>query len=405
MFSDYFKLAFRNLKHRGVRSWLTLLGIFIGVTAVVALISLGNGLQLAVSSQFGVSATELISVQAGGVSGFGPPGTGAVDPLTSKEFDAIEKLSSVKNAVKRYISSGKLEYNKIVIFGYVTNIPNGEDRDFFYEQLEKKPIAGRFLKDGERGKIFLGYNFYVDKVGLDKEIIPGKIVLIQDKKFEVVGILDKKGSFVFDNAVYMNDDDFLELFNYGDKIDIIAVQPTDKNELYRTKADIEKALRKVRDVKEGEENFEVSTPEASLATVNSILGGVKAFIVIIAFISIFIGALGIVNTMTTSVLERKREIGIMKAVGARNSQVFWQFFIESSLLGLLGGIIGATFGTLLGILGVQALNNFLGTELGCNIDFVLIFITLLGSFIIGGVSGIVPAMNAAKQDPVEALRG
>ena len=405
MISDYFTLAFRNLKHRGVRSWLTLLGIFIGVTAVVALISLGNGLQLAVSSQFGVSATELISVQAGGVSGFGPPGTGVVDVLTSKEFDAIEKLSSVKNAIKRYISSGKLEYNDIVIFGYATSVPDGEDRAFLYEQLEKGPIAGRFLKDGERGKIFLGYNFYVDKVGLDKEITPGKTVLIQDKKFEVVGILDKKGSFIFDNAVYMNDDDFLELFNYGDEIDIIAVQPTDKNELGKTKADIEKSLRKVRNVKEGEENFEVSTPEASLATVNSILGGVKAFIVIIAFISIFIGALGIVNTMTTSVLERKREIGIMKAVGARNSQVFWQFFIESSLLGLLGGIIGATFGTILGVVGVQALNNFIGSELSLNIDFVFIFITLLGSFIIGGIAGIVPAMRAAKQNPVEALRG
>ena len=142
-----------------------------------------------------------------------------------------------------------------------------------------------------------------------------------------------------------------------------------------------------------------------MSTVNNILGGVKAFIVIIAFISIFIGALGIVNTMTTSVLERKREIGIMKAVGARNSQVFWQFFIESSLLGLLGGFIGAAFGTLLGVMGVQALNNLLGTELGLNIDFLLIFITLLGSFMIGGIAGIVPAMRAAKQNPVEALRG
>ena len=405
MFADYFKLSFRNLKKRGARSWLTLIGIFIGVTAVVALISLGNGLQLAVSSQFGVSATELVTVQAGGVTGMGPPGTGVVNALTSKEFEAIEKLSSVKNAVKRYVASGKLEYNDNVVFGYAVSIPDGEDQDFIYEQLEKDPVAGRFLKDGERGKVFLGYNFYVDKVGLDKEVTPGKTVLIQDEKFEVIGILDKKGSFIEDNAVYMNEDDVKDLFEYGDEIDIIAAKPTDKNELDQTKADIEKVLRKIRDVKEGEEDFEVSTPEASLATVNNILGGVKAFVVIIALISIFIGALGIVNTMTTSVLERKREIGIMKAVGARNSQVFWQFFIESSLLGLFGGLVGAIFGTVIGVVGVQALNNFIGSELGFNIDFLLIFITLIGSFIVGGISGIVPAMNAAKQDPVEALRG
>jgi putative ABC transport system permease protein len=405
MLKDLFTLAFKNLKHRGVRSWLTLLGIFIGVTAVVALISLGNGLQLAVSSQFGVSQTEIISVQAGGVSGAGPPGVGVVNPLTSKEFEAIEKLSSVKNAVKRYIASGKLEYNDKVVFGYATSIPDGEDMDFIYEQLEKEPVAGRFLKDGERGKVFLGYNFYVDKVGLGKEIILGKSVLINDKKFEVVGILDKKGSFIFDNAVYMNEEDVLELFDYNDKIDVIAVQPTSKDELDRTKLDVEKTLRKVRNVDIGEEDFQVSTPEASLGQIKSILTGVQIFIVFVASISIFIGAIGIVNTMTTSVLERKKEIGIMKSIGARNSHIFLQFFIESGLLGLLGGFVGIVFGTLIGIAGIYGINNFIGGELKPSIDFALIFFALLGSFLVGGVAGIVPAMRAAKQNPVEALRG
>jgi len=405
MLKDLFTLAFKNLKHRGVRSWLTLLGIFIGVTAVVALISLGNGLQLAVSSQFGVSQTEIISVQAGGVSGAGPPGVGVVNPLTSKEFEAIEKLSSVKNAVKRYIASGKLEYNDKVVFGYATSIPDGEDMDFIYEQLEKEPVAGRFLKDGERGKVFLGYNFYVDKVGLGKEIILGKSVLINDKKFEVVGILDKKGSFIFDNEVYMNEEDVLELFDYNDKIDVIAVQPTSKDELDRTKLDVEKTLRKVRNVDIGEEDFQVSTPEASLGQIKSILTGVQIFIVFVASISIFIGAIGIVNTMTTSVLERKKEIGIMKSIGARNSHIFLQFFIESGLLGLLGGFVGIVFGTLIGIAGIYGINNFIGGELKPSIDFALIFFALLGSFLVGGVAGIVPAMRAAKQNPVEALRG
>ena len=386
MLKDLFTLAFKNLKHRGVRSWLTLLGIFIGVTAVVALISLGNGLQLAVSSQFGVSQTEIISVQAGGVSGAGPPGVGVVNPLTSKEFEAIEKLSSVKNAVKRYIASGKLEYNDKVVFGYATSIPDGEDMDFIYEQLEKEPVAGRFLKDGERGKVFLGYNFYVDKVGLGKEIILGKSVLINDKKFEVVGILDKKGSFIFDNAVYMNEEDVLELFDYNDKIDVIAVQPTSKDELDRTKLDVEKTLRKVRNVDIGEEDFQVSTPEASLGQIKSILTGVQIFIVFVASISIFIGAIGIVNTMTTSVLERKKEIGIMKSIGARNSHIFLQFFIESGLLGLLGGFVGIVFGTLIGIAGIYGINNFIGGELKPSIDFALIFFALLGSFLVGGVA-------------------
>jgi len=173
----------------------------------------------------------------------------------------------------------------------------------------------------------------------------------------------------------------------------------------KTKADIEKVLRKTRDVKLGEEDFEVSTPEAALETVNGIISGVQAFIVIIASLSILVGALGIVNTMTASVLERKKEIGIMKAIGARNSDVFMQFFIESGLLGLVGGIIGVVVGTLVGFLGTQGINSFIGSETIPEISLWLIFGSLVGSFVIGAVSGIVPAMNAAKENPVEALRG
>ncbi|PJE81875.1 hypothetical protein COU58_00100 [Candidatus Pacearchaeota archaeon CG10_big_fil_rev_8_21_14_0_10_32_42] len=404
MLSDIFTLSMKNLKHRGLRSWLTLLGIFIGVAAVVSLISLGNGLQTAVSSQFGISSTELLSVQAGGISDFGPPGSGAVDPLTTKELEAIEKLSSVKRAVGRDIVSAKLEYNKRAVFGYATNIPSGDNRKFIYEQIEAKTIVGRLLKDEDVGKVILGYNFYTDSVGLGKKVVPGNTVIIQNKSFQVVGILEKKGSFIFDNVAYMNEDELDSISNYGDKIDIIAVQPVNKDEILKTKEDIEKILRKVRDVKVGDENFEVSTPESSLESVNAILGGVQMFIVIVASISIFIGALGIVNTMTTSVLERKKEIGIMKSIGATNYQIFLQFFIESSLLGLVGGFVGAAFGTLIGFIGVLGINSFVNSDLTPSINFALIFFSLLGSFIIGGIAGIAPAIRAANQNPVEALR-
>tara|TARA_Y100000310_G_scaffold327912_1_gene395071 strand:+ start:3609 stop:4826 length:1218 start_codon:yes stop_codon:yes gene_type:complete len=405
MIKDYFIISFRNLRHRGIRSWLTLLGIFIGVTAVVALISLGSGLKLAVSSQFDIASAEIITVQAGGISGYGPPGSNVVNPLTIDDVEQVRKLSSVKMAIRRNMVSGKLEYNDKLIFGSAMSIPSGDDRDFVYEQLDVQTIAGRLLKDADVKKVFLGYNFYVNKVGLEKEVIPGKRVLINDEQFEVVGILEKKGSFIFDNMVYMNDKDLENLFGYGDDVDFIVVQPKDKNELDKTKEDIAKLLRKTRDVKIGEEDFEISTPEATLSTVNSILSGVQIFIALIAGISIFIGALGIVNTMTTSVLERKKEISIMKAIGARNSQIFFQFFVESGLLGLIGGIIGVIFGVLIGVLGTSALNNFLGTELKPVIDYFLIFYALLGSFLIGAIAGIIPAMNAAKQNPVEALRG
>ncbi|HOC96918.1 MAG TPA: ABC transporter permease, partial [Candidatus Pacearchaeota archaeon] len=166
---NYFILAYRNLRKKGIRSYLTLLGICIGIFAVVSLITLSNGLKLAVGSQFGVSSTELITVEGAG-NGFGHPGSGQVNPLTQRDLQEIEKLSSVKAAVGRVIVAGKIEFNNKVVFGYATNIPSGKDRDILYQQIEAKTAVGRLLKDSDSGKILLGYNFYANKVGLGREI-------------------------------------------------------------------------------------------------------------------------------------------------------------------------------------------------------------------------------------------
>jgi len=406
MIKDFFSLAFKNLKSRGIRSWLTLIGIFIGVTAVVSLISLGNGLQLAVATQFGVSANQLITVQAGGLSGYGPPGSAVVDPLTEEDADAIERLSSVENTVTRNIKSVKVEFNDKVNYRYIGSMSdNKKDLNLIYTQLDSGALLGKLLTESDRGKIILGYNYYAKSDDWDgKQIIPGKTILVNDRKFEVIGILEKQGSLITDNVVYMPEDDVKSLLNLNNTVDMIIVEPKNKEEINKTKIEIEKLLRDRRNVKLGEEDFEVSTPEASLATINSVLSGVQVFIVIIASISIFIGVIGIINTMTTSVLERKKEIGISKSIGARNEHIFLQFFIESSLLGLIGGLAGAIFGTLLGVAGIYGINNWLGTQLTPEIDFILIFSTLLGSFLIGGIAGLVPAFKAAKQNPVEALR-
>ena len=405
MICDYFSLAFRNLKHRGLRSWLTLLGIFIGVAAVVSLLSLGAGLQMAVSSQFGVSSTEIISIQAGGLNSYGPPGSGVVKSLTIDDVEAIGRLGTVERSIRRNIALGKLEFNDVVVFGLAMNIPSGDDRQFVYDSLELKVEKGRLLRESDDGNVVLGYNFYANKVGLGKAIDLGDKVIIQDKKFKVVGITKKKGSFIFDNIVHMNEEPLEKLVGYGDDVDMIAVKVKDPDLMDKAKEEIEKLLRKRRDVKKGEEDFEVSTPQAVAETVNSVLNGVKAFVALIALISVFVGAIGIVNTMTTSVLERRKEIGIMKAVGAQNIQVFMQFLVEAGLLGLVGGIAGAIGGTLVGFLGTMAINNWLGATTSIEINVLLIIFTLTGSFLVGAVSGIVPAMNAARQNPVEALRG
>jgi len=405
MISDYIGIAFRNLRRRGIRSYLTLLGIFIGIAVVISLISLGNGLKVAVNSQFGISSTQVISVQAGGLTGYGPPGTGVIKPLTKDDAIAISKLNNVEKAVGRNVESLKLEYNSKSQIGFTTNIPSGEDRKFVYETIEISPLVGRLLKDGDSGVVVLGYNYYTNEETFGKIIKPGNRVLISGKSFEVIGITEKKGSFIFDNIIYMNEKDLEELTGDSETLDLIAVHVKTKEDMPQVKEDIERILRKIRNVKIGQEDFEVSTPEQALSTVNQILTGVQIFIVLIALISILVGAVGIVNTMTTSVLERKKEIGTMKAIGARNSDIFYQFFIEAGLLGLIGGIAGVVFGIGLGYLGTLAINNFIGSSTTPEISVALIVFALLGSFVIGSVSGIAPALRAAHQNPVEALRG
>ncbi len=400
---NYFRFALRNIKHKGVRSWLTLLGIFIGILAVVSLITLGTAMKTAVSSQFGVSSTELISVQAGGLQ-YGAPGSNVVNPLTTKDVEAIGKLSSVEFAVGRNIETITFEYNDRLEVLSAFSIPEDYEKEVYEVTDDIEAEYGRLLKDGESGKVILGSNFY-DGMDFEKKIVPGKDVLINDEEFEVVGILKKKGSFIYDGTVFMYEEELSDLVGNGESVDIIDVKVKSKDLIDRAKEDIEKLLRQRRDVAVGEEDFEVTTPEASLQQVNEVLGGIQAFIVIIASISIIVGCIGVANTMTTSVLERRKEIGIMKAVGARNSQIFRQFLIESGFLALIGGIFGIVLGILIGFGGTFAINSWLGTSIMPKLDFVLIFLVLAGSFLVGALAGISPAMNAARQNPVEALRG
>jgi len=401
---EYFLFALRNLRRKGVRSWLTLLGICIGIAAVVSLISLGDGLKIAVASQFGISSTELITVTAGG-SGFSAPGSDVVKPLTKSDVDAIGRISSVDFALARNIETVSVDFNNKVIFTSATSIPDGDEKNF-YKITDLETIGGRLLKDGDSKKVLIGYSLSQgSKNGFDKDITAGKKISILGENFTVAGVLKKQGSFVVDGIVFMHNSELENLSKYGDNVDIIAVKVKDKDLINRTKIDIEKLMRERRNVPVDGEDFKVSTPEASLAQVNQILTAIQIFIVIIAFISIIIGAFGIANTMTTSVLERRKEIGIMKSIGAKNSQIFMQFFVESGFLGIIGGVLGILLGISLGYIGTFQINNFFGANTSPQLNFGLIFFSLFGSFFIGVLSGIFPAMKAAKQNPVEALTG
>jgi putative ABC transport system permease protein len=203
----------------------------------------------------------------------------------------------------------------------------------------------------------------------------------------------------------MNEAVLLDNFRDDDSVNVIAVKVKDLKTINNVQRDIEQLLRKERDVKEGEEDFVVQSPAATLETLDQTLFGVQLFISIIAFVSIIVGGIGITNTMYTSVLERTKEIGIMKSIGARNSVIFTIFFVESGFLGLVGGIIGAIFGVVLAHAAAFAGRQALGSELiQADISLMLILGALTFSFLVGLIAGLVPAIQASRKSPVDSLR-
>ena len=345
MIKDYFSLAFGNLKHRGLRSWLTILGVFIGIAAVVALISLGNGLQEAITGQFASLDVDKLIVENSG-TGFGPPGSTVIKKLNEHDLKLIESVNGVDEVIPRTIRVVKVNYNEIVGFEYIVDIPeNSKQIDIILDSFNVELEEGRFLTEEDGGKIVLGNDFLENgKNRFGKEIHVGSKIEIQGEEFEVVGILEKGSSFQVNSVVFMTNSDLKNLLNIDDEIDLLVVQVSDKDEIQKVASEIERKLRDDRNLKVGEEDFSVQTPLQAVAGVNTVLNIVNLIVVGIAGISLLIGGIVIANTMYTSVLERTREIGVMKAVGAKNKDVMFIFLIESGMLGLVGGIVGALFG-------------------------------------------------------------
>lgn len=404
MIKDYFLLALGNLRHRGLRSWLTILGVFIGIAAVVSLITMGNGLESAITGQLGGLAVDILDVQNKGV-GFAPPGSTVIEKLNDHDLRIIENVQGVEKAIPRLLRVGSLEYNGIAGFGYAMDIPEDEEfREFIYDRFSFKAEEGRLLRAEDTGKIMLGNNF-IDEDDFEKDFKVGKTVKINKENFEIVGFLEKTDNFQLGGMVFMNNNDLEELFDIENEYDLIAVQVTDKDDIEFVAEDIEDRLRRDRNEREGEETFNVETPLQSLEAVNNILGIINIIVIGIAMISLFVGGIGIANTMYTSVVERTKEIGIMKAVGARNRDILYIFLIESGFLGLVGGIAGAIIG-LGGALFISGLaNQALGGDLfKVVVSYPLLFSAVSFSFFVGVASGIIPAIQASKLNVVDALR-
>jgi len=404
MIDDYIKFALNSIAHRRLRSWLTMLGIFVGIIAVVALISLSEGLQQVILEQAQAVGSDRIAVSPGGGNMMSGGSIYTSAKLGESDLKVIKKVRGVDSAIGVVVATGQIKYKDktkfISVFGVDTD-PKTQD---FLEEIDYFSVEeGRYLRDGDNFKVQLGPKTGPDL--FDREIDVGGKIRIEDRDFDIVGINKKTGNPMHDLKVTIPLETAEELFDKKDDYSTISVKVEQGYEPSEVAESIEERLRKHRNVDEDEEDFSVETFENLIGAFTSVLDIVQVVLIGIAAISLLVGGIGIMTTMYTSVIERIHEIGIMKAIGARNSSIMMIFIIEGGFLGMVGGVIG-TLGGLGVSFGVEyALKNFYNFDMfHAYMGLELIIFSLTFSFLWGCIWGGFPARKAAKMHPVDALR-
>ncbi|MBW3015358.1 ABC transporter permease [Candidatus Woesearchaeota archaeon] len=390
--NDLVKITWKNLKSRRLRSWLTIIGVIIGIAAIVSLFLISEGLQNSVEVQFEALGVSNIRIVPGGLTG--PPG--GSNRLDISLADNIERVKSVEYVDKVISSTSKVIFNKETQFITTISYDNDLGQKGFVD-TDVDVSEGRLLDVGDRNVALVGWN--VAKELFDKDIYAKNKIEVEGTTLKVVGVIEETGT-ESDNTIVLPLSTAQEILEVEDEVNVFVVK-------IKQGIDIEEAAEDIRDELEkelDEEEFTVFTPEQLLNQIKDILGVIQIILVGIAVISLLVGGIGIMNAMFTSVLERTKEIGIMKAIGAKNSSILTLFVIEAGLIGLVGGIVGTALGAgaaqLVGI--IAELANFSGLVI--IIKWPTIIFGLTFAFVVGIASGIIPAIRASKLQPVDALR-
>lgn len=390
---EYIEQSVRSLRQQKSRTALTLLGIVIGVAVIVAMVSIGVGMQVTIDQRLEKIGGDKISVFPAGLSfGFGPPQD--YTPFSQRELDAVEQLPGVKSITGRLLRSAAIEFRGEKRETTVSGIASLEIFGKIYTIQE-----GRYFRIDESDVVNVGYRFTKDFFG-DKVVKTGDVIKINGKNFRVIGIYNELGTRADDTAVFMPMKDAQSLFGAESEITAFSVAAEDEKRIPTLVAQIEDLLEKMR----GAKDFEVAPAEQLARRIGSIITIITFVLGGIASVSLLVGGVIIMNTMLMSVMERTREIGVMKATGATSRHVLQLFLAESGMIGLAGGLMGVGFGVILSKI-VEVIGRiYIGGRFVTVITPEMIAGALLFSLLVGGLSGAYPAYKAAKLDPVVALR-
>lgn len=390
--------SLKNIYKRKTRSFLTVLSIFVGIASIFIFISFGFGLYNYINSFSTSTSADKILIMPKGITA---PGMDDSFAITDKDVAAIEKTPGVFSATGLYAKAAQIEQNDIK--KYVFLVSYDPKKPLILEMSSIKIEDGRELQEGDNGKAVLGYNYKVENKIFPKAYQVGDNIDINGQKIRIIGFLGTIGNPADDSQIYVTNDYFTQLYpNQTGYAEVVArVDIKDINNIINR---VEKNLRTSRGLDKGKEDFFVSSFQDLIAQYSSALDIVIGFIVAIALVSVLVSAVNTANTMITSVLERTREIGTMKSVGAKNSEILKIFLFESAFLGFVAGIIGVLIGFAISFTIGQVLISLGWSFLQPAFPWYLFAGAIAFATLTGALSGIWPAWRASKLKAVDALR-
>lgn len=400
MYKESFLMAWASLVANKLRSLLTMLGIIIGVAAVIALVSIGNGVKQDIENSISSLGSNLLVVLPGAPRTPGARSSqGSMKSLKISDYEAIAKLEGVKAASPMTNGSYVVIYqNK----NWTTSVAGVNSN--FQDVNNWTMTSGRFFSDKNvqnRERVAVVGQTVVKNLFADEDPV-GKEIRVKNIPFRVIGVLKSKG-----NGTMGNDQDDTVLIPYTtsmervegiDYLRRVYVVAKDDEGIDRLQADIENLLRVRHNIKDTNlDDFNIQNMKSIMETVAQTTGTFTLFLGAVAAISLVVGGIGIMNIMLVSVTERTREIGVRKALGATYSVIVTQFLIEAVVISLIGGFIGIAFG--IGASKVIGMVSGMSTV----VSVPTIIMSFAFSMAIGLIFGIYPARKAAKLNPIDAL--
>ena len=402
-----------SLRANKLRTGLTMLGIVIGVAAVISMLSIGQGAQNSISASINSIGTNLLFLSAGSRPTFGGGGgfnfTRNVKSLTMADAQALmdpyqaPSVQAVAPVLQGEISvAANGQTTTTTVYGVTTS----------YFSIRNETVSEGALFNDQQ----VNTHARVAIIGTDLSTtlwgqttgLTGKTILINSQTFTIIGVLTSKGGTAAGSAdnqiiIPLTTARDRVIMRPGTNVDSIYIQATNANTVSEANTQISDIMRLRHHVAVDKEDFTVTNQQDLLNTASSITGILSTFLGGIAAISLLVGGIGIMNIMLVSVAERTREIGLRKAVGARNRDILTQFLAESSFLSLLGGLLGIVLGWLISVI-IGKIATALGTALNPAVSINAVLLATLFSIAVGLFFGIYPARRAASLEPVEALR-